>query len=184
MARVQKTFEKAPAAALCKDSTRSGVLRRPWDGRHFGVAQISNLSVSPEIVAAGANFLPAKETAETRWAQRFSEAISSLRSSRLCGFLGFSSWLRLRCAALYHRFPIGQASDAKQAGMIGSSVSRLETCDTAQRGGAQPDFLECGGKRSATPLWLPGPPSEKRCRRCALPPHSKIVAACDDSERY
>ncbi len=48
----------------------------------------------------------------------------------------------------------------------------------------QPDFLECGGKRSATPLWLHGPPSEKRCRRCALPPQSKIVAACDDSERY
>ncbi len=41
--------------------------------------------------------------------------------------------------------------------------------------------MECGGKRSATPLWPSystllapsGAPTEKRCRRFALPPHSK-----------
>ena len=33
--------------------------------------------------------------------------------------------------------------------------------------------LGCGGKRSATPLcWARA--SQKRCRRCALPPHSKL----------
>jgi hypothetical protein len=39
--------------------------------------------------------------------------------------------------------------------------------------------LECGGKRSATPLWLArrGVPAQpKRRRRCALPAHSKDPA--------
>jgi len=38
-----------------------------------------------------------------------------------------------------------------------------------------PPHMECGGKRSATPLWLPRPPGAekpKRRRRCALPAHS------------
>src|SRR5438093_1175667 len=44
---------------------------------------------------------------------------------------------------------------------------------------AAPAILECGGKRSATPLWLarPGVPAQsKRRRRCALPAHSKSPA--------
>ncbi len=36
--------------------------------------------------------------------------------------------------------------------------------------------LECGGKPGATPLWRRLPVSLKRCRRCALPPKSKIPA--------
>jgi hypothetical protein len=43
-----------------------------------------------------------------------------------------------------------------------------------------PNYLECGGKRSATPLWVvstranPEPPNNpKRRRRFALPAHSK-----------
>src|SRR5881396_1642466 len=41
---------------------------------------------------------------------------------------------------------------------------------------ASPAILECGGKRSATPLWLarPGVPAHSKRRRCcALPAHSK-----------
>src|SRR5436190_20128588 len=37
-------------------------------------------------------------------------------------------------------------------------------------------YLECGGKRSATPLWLARrkvPAQSKRRRRCALPAHAK-----------
>ena len=57
-----------------------------------------------------------------------------------------------------------------------------------------PNFLDCGGKRSATPLsWRCRDP--KRCRRCppsavllrrtgALPPHSKIPAAHDDPRDF
>ncbi len=82
------------------------------------VTQSCTLSVSPEIVAAGANFLPAKETAETRLAQRFSAALSSLRSSCLCGFLGLSFWLRLRRAVPYRRSatcgPSSQSPTASQ----------------------------------------------------------------------
>ena len=35
-------------------------------------------------------------------------------------------------------------------------------------------ILECGGKRSATPLSEAARPCEKRCSRFALPPQSKI----------
>src|SRR5438094_5340541 len=44
---------------------------------------------------------------------------------------------------------------------------------------AAPAILECGGKRSATPLWLArrgDPAQSKRRRRCALPAHSKRPA--------
>src|SRR6266508_1483320 len=42
-----------------------------------------------------------------------------------------------------------------------------------------PAILECGGQRSATPVWLarPGVPAQsKRRRRCAVPAHSKSPA--------
>ena len=54
-------------------------------------------------------------------------------------------------------------------------------CRRADRG------LECGGKRSATPLLLAVPgvgPKPKRRRRCALPAHSKrhrVVYPADPS---
>jgi hypothetical protein len=37
-------------------------------------------------------------------------------------------------------------------------------------------ILDCGGKRSATPLSQCVSLRKKRCRRCALPPHSKFFA--------
>ena len=37
------------------------------------------------------------------------------------------------------------------------------------------EAVECGGKRSAPPLWLSGLTEGKRCRRFALPPHSKSL---------
>jgi hypothetical protein len=39
--------------------------------------------------------------------------------------------------------------------------------------------MDCGGKRSATPLWIRPTTlvaTQKRCRRCALPAQSKCVA--------
>jgi|ERR1017187_2278892 hypothetical protein len=48
---------------------------------------------------------------------------------------------------------------------------------STQRGIAATTILDCGGKRSATPLSIARSAREKRCRRCALPPQSKIFAA-------
>jgi hypothetical protein len=45
---------------------------------------------------------------------------------------------------------------------------------------ATSDPMECGGKRSATPLWLrdwKARPTRKRRRRCALPAHSIEISA-------
>jgi hypothetical protein len=40
----------------------------------------------------------------------------------------------------------------------------------------RPSVLDCGGKRSATPLSQQSLEIKKRCRRCALPPHCKSDA--------
>jgi hypothetical protein len=43
--------------------------------------------------------------------------------------------------------------------------------------------LECGGKRSATPLWISDQLGRetypKRRSRCTLPAHSKMARVCD-----
>jgi hypothetical protein len=54
--------------------------------------------------------------------------MSSLRFSRLCGLLGSGFWLRLRRAMALQCYP----TESLRAAKI---------------------FLDCGGKRSATPLW-------------------------------
>jgi hypothetical protein len=43
--------------------------------------------------------------------------------------------------------------------------------------------LECGGKRSATPLWISSP-NPKRRRRFALPAHSKVEIVFKDGVGY
>jgi hypothetical protein len=55
--------------------------------------------LSPRIVQLEQDIPSVLSTAEARRTQRFAEGMSSLRLSRLCGFLGFVFWLRLRRAA-------------------------------------------------------------------------------------
>ncbi|MHB8522762.1 MAG: hypothetical protein ACYDH9_18660 [Limisphaerales bacterium] len=78
---------------------------------------------------------------------------------------------------LCRRFLIGQASDAKQAGVIGWSVSGLETCDTAQRGNETKTErrLAAGFARFFV---------ESRLQVVARVPIGNIVAAGNDSRRY
>jgi hypothetical protein len=51
----------------------------------------------------------------------------------------------------------------------------LETVETSTA-----EYMECGGKRSATPLWSQraGLTKQKRRRRSALPAHCKWYTRC------
>src|SRR6185369_5143328 len=51
-----------------------------------------------------------------------------------------------------------------------SFVREFRNFGSGGHGCPRSGFLDCGGKRSATPLWLC---VRKRRRRCALPAHSK-----------
>src|SRR5437899_23181 len=109
------------------------LLGRPWDERHFVVEQISNLSVSGEIVASRANFpapepagLPLPSTGRGNegegWCDRSSPgfrsaatfppltpSLSPLRGEGASNAAArHSVWLRLRRAVLHRRLLIGR----------------------------------------------------------------------------
>src|SRR5688572_11679585 len=142
----------------------------------FSVAQICNLSVSVQIVASRDDFAerghPGRSVSPTRESRELTDVSAVGNRCAQDGRAPFR--LRLHRAAPYRRFLIGRASAMSAAGprqcpapLQLPTRCRMEFCGTTQRGQAATKVLECGGKRSATPLWLRSRTFRKRCRRFA-----------------
>src|SRR5213596_1390816 len=81
-----------------------------------------------------------------------------------------------RCISLQSVHPTGESLASRSPFPICVHGRLLRGLWDGLHSVAAPAILECGGKRSATPLWLarPGVPAHSKRRRCcALPAHSK-----------
>src|SRR6266516_3360437 len=81
-----------------------------------------------------------------------------------------------RCISLQSVHPTGESLASRSPFPICVHGRLLRGLWDGLHSVAAPAILECGGKRSATPLWLARrgvPAQSKRRRRCAFPAHSK-----------
>jgi hypothetical protein len=126
-----------------------------------GVAQVSNLSVSPEIVAPREDFF---NHGRTR-INTDGDSVSLIRVHPCSSVVG-SYWLRLGRAAQYRRLRVGKPW-VKRVALALRGHCGLEIRDTAQRGGAATEHTlssmqwRRGSGRGGAPLLdpLPAPAS-------------------------
>jgi hypothetical protein len=135
--------------------------RKPCRGRF--VAQ--SCTVSPKIVAAREDFF------NHGWTRiNTDEDGLSLIRVHPCSSVVGSYWLRLRRAVSYRRLVICVASQQANALLRSDTLPNILKGPWDGRHAVAPaGALECGGKRSVTPLWL--------APRGVVPPQSAVAAA-------